>query len=112
MWNAPNILADLELLARCFANSTQTEKNYCAVIESVIDAKKSGLDITQEHVLIAALEAIFLTKDKTARTANAKVSADLKKWLSKADQGISESSYISCKEAWADAFLANVQRDR
>ena len=26
MWNAPNTLADLELLARCFANSTQTEK--------------------------------------------------------------------------------------
>jgi ATP-dependent helicase/nuclease subunit A len=112
MWNAPNILADLELLARCFANSTQTEKNYCAVIESVIEAKKSGLDITQEHALFAALEAIFLTKEKTARTANAKVSADLKKWLSKADQGISESSYLAFKETWADAFLANVQRDR
>jgi ATP-dependent helicase/nuclease subunit A len=59
-----------------------------------------------------ALEAIFLTKEKTARSANAKVSNDLKKWLSKTDQGISESSYIACKEAWADAFLANVQRDR
>jgi len=112
MWNAPNTLADLELLARCFANSTPTEKKYCAVIESAIDAKKSGLDITQQNALIAALEAIFLTKDKTARTANAKVSADLKKWLSKTDQGISESSYLAYKEAWADAFLANVQRDR
>jgi ATP-dependent helicase/nuclease subunit A len=112
MWNAPNTLADLELLARCFANSTQTEKNYCAVIESAIDAKKAGLDITQQDALIAALEAIFLTKEKTARTANAKVSADLKKWLSKTDQDISESSYLACKEAWADAFLANVQRDR
>jgi ATP-dependent helicase/nuclease subunit A len=30
MWNAPNTLADLELLARCFANSTQTEKNCLA----------------------------------------------------------------------------------
>jgi ATP-dependent helicase/nuclease subunit A len=112
MWNAPNTLADLELLARCFANSTQTEKNYCAVIESAIDAKKAGLDITQQDGLFAALEAIFLTNLKTARTANAKVSADLKKWLSKADQGISESGYLACKEAWADAFLANVQRDR
>ena len=112
MWNAPNTLADLELLARCFANSTKTEKNYCAVIESAIDAKKAGLDITQQDALIAALEAIFLTKEKTARTANAKVSADLKKWLSKTDQGISETNYLSCKEAWADAFLANVQRDR
>ena len=112
LWNAPNTLADLELLARCFANSTQTEKNYCAVIESAIDAKKAGLDITQQDALIAALEAIFLTKEKTARTANAKVSADLKKWLSKTDQGISETNYLSCKEAWADAFLANVQRDR
>jgi ATP-dependent helicase/nuclease subunit A len=112
MWNAPNTLADLELLARCFANSTQTEKNYCAVIESAIDAKKAGLNITQQDALLAALEAIFLTKEKTPRSANAKVSADLKKWLSKTDQGISESSYIACKEAWADAFLANVQRDR
>jgi ATP-dependent helicase/nuclease subunit A len=112
IWNAPNTLADLELLARCFANSTQTEKNYCAVIESAIEAKKAGLDITQQDALIAALEAIFLTKEKTARTANAKVSADLKKWLSKADQGISESSYLACKEVWADAFLVNVQRDR
>jgi ATP-dependent helicase/nuclease subunit A len=112
MWNTPNTLADLELLARCFANSTQTEKNYCAVIESAIDAKKAGLNITQQDALLAALEAIFLTKEKTPRSANAKVSADLKKWLSKTDQGISESSYIACKEAWADAFLANVQRDR
>jgi ATP-dependent helicase/nuclease subunit A len=112
MWNAPNTLADLELLARCFANSTPTEKNYCAVIEGAIDAKKAGLDITQQDGLFAALEAIFLTNLKTARTANAKVSADLKKWLSKADQGISESSYLACKEAWANAFLANVQRDR
>jgi ATP-dependent helicase/nuclease subunit A len=112
LWNAPNTLADLELLARCFANGTQTEKNYCAVIESAIEAKKSGLEITQQDALITALEAIFLTKDKTARTSNAKVSADLKKWLSKTDQGISETNYLSCKEAWADAFLANVQRDR
>jgi ATP-dependent helicase/nuclease subunit A len=113
MWGAPNTLADLELLARCFANSTPTEKNYCAVIESAIDAKKVGLDITQQDGLFAALEAIFLTNLKTARTANAKVStSDLKKWLSKADQGISESGYLACKEAWADAFLANVQRDR
>jgi ATP-dependent helicase/nuclease subunit A len=112
MWNAPNTLTDLELLGRCFANSTQTEKNYCAVIESAIDAKKAGLDIAQQDGLFAALEAIFLTNLKTARTANAKVSADLKKWLSKADQGTSESSYRACKEAWADAFLANVQRDR
>jgi ATP-dependent helicase/nuclease subunit A len=112
MWNAPNTLADLELLALCFANSTQTEKNYCAVIESAIDAKKAGLDITQQDALLAALEAIFLTKDKTSRTANAKVSADLKKWRSKTDQCISEASYLSCKEAWADVFLANVQRDR
>jgi ATP-dependent helicase/nuclease subunit A len=112
MWNAPNTLTDLELLAGCFANSTQTEKNYCAVVESAIDAKKAGLDITQQDSLLAALRAIFLTKEKTPRTANAKVSADLKKWLSKTDQGISESSYIACKEAWADAFLANVQRDR
>ncbi len=112
MWNAPNAFADLELLARCFANSTQTEKKYGAVIESAIEAKRADLDITQEDALIAALEAIFLTKEKTARIANAKVSGDLKKWLSKADQGISESSYLACKEAWADAFLANVQRDR
>jgi ATP-dependent helicase/nuclease subunit A len=112
MWNAPITLTNLELLARCFANSTQTEKNYCAVIESAIDAKKAGLDITQQDALIAALEAIFLTKEKTPRSANAKVSTDLKKWLSKADQGISESGYLACKEAWADAFLANVQRDR
>jgi ATP-dependent helicase/nuclease subunit A len=112
LWNTPNTLADLELLARCFANSTQTEKNYCAVIESAIEAKKAGLDITQQDALIVALEAIFLTKEKTARTANTKVSNDLKKWLTKADQGISEPSYVACKEAWADAFLANVQRDR
>jgi ATP-dependent helicase/nuclease subunit A len=112
MWHAPNTLADLELLARCFANSTPTEKNYCAVIESAIEAKKAGLDVTQKDALFAELEAIFLTKEKTARTANTKVSADLKKWLSKADQGISESSYLACKEAWADAFLANVQRER
>lgn len=112
MWNAPNTLADLELLVRCFANSTPTEKKYCAVIESAIEAKRAGLNITQQAALIAALEAIFLTKEKTARTANTKVSADLKKWLSKADQGISESGYIACKEAWADAFLLNVQRDR
>ena len=112
MWNTPNTLANLECLARCFAHSTQTEKNYCAVIESAIEAKKAGLDMTQCGELIAALEAIFLTKDKTARTANAKVSADLKKWLSKADQGISESSYLACKEVWADAFLANVLRER
>ena len=82
------------------------------MIESAIDAKKAGLEITQQDALITALEAIFLTKDKTARTSNAKVSADLKKWLSKTDQGISETNYLSCKEAWADAFLANVQRDR
>ncbi len=112
LWNAPNALADLELLLRCFANSTQTEKNYCAVIEKAIESKKAGLDITQRNELIAALEAIFLTKEKTPRTANAKVSADLKKWLNKVDQGISESSYIACKEAWAEAFLANVQRER
>ena len=112
LWNTPNALADLELLMRCFANSTQTEKNYCAVIEKAIEAKKAGLDITQLNELIAALEAIFLTKDKTPRTANSKVSADLKKWLNKTDQGISESSYIACKEAWAEAFLANVQRER
>jgi ATP-dependent helicase/nuclease subunit A len=112
LWNAPNALADLELLMRCFANSTQTEKNYCAVIEKAIEAKKAGLAITQLSDLIAALEAIFLTKEKTPRTANAKISADLKKWLAKADQGISESSYIACKEAWADAFLANLQRER
>ena len=112
LWNAPTTLADLELLLRCFANSTLTEKNYCAVIESAIEAKRAGLDITQEDALIAALEAIFLTKDKIARAANIKVSNDLKKWLNKADQGISESSYLACKETWADAFLANVQRDR
>ncbi len=112
MWNAPITLTNLELLAHCFANSTQTEKNYCAVIENAIDAKKAGLDITQQDALIVALEAIFLTKEKTPRSANAKVSNDLKKWLSKADQGISESGYLACKEAWADAFLANVQRDR
>jgi ATP-dependent helicase/nuclease subunit A len=112
MWNAPNTLNDLELLARCFANSTQTEKNYVVVIEKAIDAKKAGLDITQQDALITALEAIFLTKEKTPRSANAKVSNDLKKWLSKTDQGISEASYLACKEAWADAFLVNVQRDR
>lgn len=112
MWNAPNALADLELLMRCFANSTKTEQNYVEVIEKVIEAKKAHLDITQLGKLATALEAIFLTKDKTARTANAKVSNDLKKWLSKADQGISESSYIACKESWADVFLVNVQRDR
>jgi ATP-dependent helicase/nuclease subunit A len=112
IWNAPNARADLDLLMRCFANSTQTEQNYVVVIEKVIEAKKAGLDITQLTTLIGSLEAIFLTKDKTARTANAKVSTDLKKWLNKADQGISESSYIACKEAWADAFLANVQRER
>jgi ATP-dependent helicase/nuclease subunit A len=112
MWNAPNALADLELLMCCFANSTKTEQHYVEVIEKAIEAKKAGLDITQLTSLIAALEAIFLTKEKTARTANAKVSGDLKKWLNKADQGISESSYLACKELWADAFLANVQRDR
>jgi ATP-dependent helicase/nuclease subunit A len=112
IWNAPNALADLELLMRCFGNSTKTEQNYLAVIEKSIEAKKAGLDITQLSELAAALEAIFLTKDKTARAANAKVSGDLKKWLAKTDQGISESSYIACKEAWADAFLANVQRER
>lgn len=112
MWNAPNTLAELEHLVRCFTHSTQTEKNYVVVIEKAIEAKKAGLDVTQLATLIAALEAIFLTKDKTARTANAKVSADLKKWLNTADQGISESSYIACKEAWSDAFLANVQRER
>ena len=112
LWNAPNALADLELLMRCFANSTQTEQNYVVVIEKAIEVKKAGLAITQLSELIAALEAIFLTKEKTPRTANAKVSNDLKKWLAKADQGISESSYIACKEAWADAFLVNVQRER
>ena len=112
MWNTPNTLADLELLMRCFANSTKTEQAYVEVIEKAIEAKKAGLDITQLGELAAALEAIFLTKEKTARTANAKVSGDLKKWLAKTDQGISESSYLACKEAWADAFLANVQRDR
>lgn len=112
MWNAPSALTDLELLMRCFANSTKTEQNYVAVIEKAIEAKKAGLDITQIATLMAALESIFLTNHKTARTANAKVSADLKKWLAKADQGISESSYIACKETWADAFLANVQRVR
>jgi ATP-dependent helicase/nuclease subunit A len=97
MWNAPNALADLELLMRCFANSTQTEKNYGLVIEKAIEDKKAGLYITQLSELAAALEAIFLTKEKTARSANAKVSNDLKKWLSKADQGINESTYIACK---------------
>jgi ATP-dependent helicase/nuclease subunit A len=112
MWNAPNALADLELLMRCFANSTKTEQAYVEVIEKAIAAKKAGLDSTQLGELAAALESIFLTNHKTARTANAKVSGDLKKWLAKADQGISEASYIACKEAWADAFLVNVQRDR
>jgi ATP-dependent helicase/nuclease subunit A len=82
------------------------------VIEKAIEAKKAGLDIMQLSELAAALEAIFLTKEKTPRTANAKVSVHLKKWLAKTDQGISEASYIACKELWADAFLANVQRDR
>jgi ATP-dependent helicase/nuclease subunit A len=72
MWNAPTTLTYLELLASCFANSTPTEKNYCAVIEKVIEAKKAGLDIAQLGELAAALETIFLTKEKTARTANAK----------------------------------------
>jgi len=112
MWNAPNTLDDLGSLARCFANSTQTEQQYSAVIEEVIQAKEAGLDITEQGELFAALEAIFLTKDKTARSSNAKVSPDLKKWLNKVDQGISESGYIAYKAAWADAFLANAQRER
>ena len=112
IWNAPSVLDDLGCLARCFANSTQTEQHYAAVIERAIQAKQAGLNITEQGALFAALEAIFLTKEKTARSSNAKVSPDLKKWLNKADQGISESNYIACKEAWAESFLANVERER
>lgn len=112
IWNAPNVLKDLGSLARCFANSTPTEQQYSAVIEQAIQAKEAGLDITEQSGLFAALEAIFLTKEKTARSSNAKVSPDLKKWLNKADQEISESNYVACKEAWSDAFLANVECER
>ena len=112
MWNAPNAMTDLEFLARCFANSNKTERAYLEVVEHAIEAKKAGIDLTSTGEWISQWQDVFLTGDLTRRSSNNKASRDLKKWLEKNQESSREAEHVAYKEAWADAFMLYVERQR
>lgn len=102
IWNAINTKADLEFLYRCFSNSSATEMAYAPIIQAAINLKSSGGDVME---IVATLQSVFLTQDNTNRTSNDKVAGDLKKYLKKEGELDREQEHVTCKQAWATAFL-------
>ena len=102
IWNAINAKADLEFLYRCFSNSSATEMAYAPIIQTAINLKSSGGDVME---IVAVLQSVFLTQDDTNRASNDKAAGDLKKYLKKEGELDREQEHVTCKQAWATAFL-------
>ena len=102
IWNAINAKADLEFLYRCFSNSSATEMAYAPIIQTAINLKSSGGNVME---IVAALQSVFLTQDDTNRASNDKAAGDLKKYLKKEGELDREQEHVTCKQAWATAFL-------
>jgi ATP-dependent helicase/nuclease subunit A len=101
LWNAPNALADLEFLARCFANSSVKDSDLLQYLLPAIDCKKQAGDVM---AVAPTFQTTFLTKELNYRSGNDKILGDAKKYLQKNGEEHRIDEYIAIKKAWGHAF--------
>ena len=101
-WDAPNALADLEFLERCFANSSTQDSDLLGYLRPAIACKKRGGDVME---VVASFQTTFLTKDDPKyRSNNNKALGDAKKYLEKIGETHRLEEHIAIKQTWGHAF--------
>ncbi len=100
-WNAPNTLADLEFLERCFANSSTQDSDLLEYLRPAIDCKRRGGDVME---VANTFQTTFLTKDPKYRSNNNKALGEAKKYLEKAGEAHRVVEHIAIKQSWGHAF--------
>lgn len=102
LWNAPNALADLEFLERCFANSSTQDSDLLEYLRPAIACKQHGGDVMD---VVGIFQTTFLTKDDPKyRSNNNKALGDAKKYLEKCGEADRIEEHIAIKQAWGHAF--------
>ena len=101
-WSAPNALADLEFLERCFANSSANDQKLLPSLLPALACKRSGGDIM---AVAKSLQGVFLTKEPVKyRASNDSALGVLQAFLK--NQGMADriEGHIAIKQAWGHAF--------
>ena len=102
LWNAPNALADLEFLERCFANSSTQDSDLLEYLRPAIACKQRGGDVMD---VVGIFQSTFLTKDDPKyRSNNNKALGEAKKYLEKCGEAHRIDEHIAIKQAWGHAF--------
>ncbi len=102
LWNAPNALADLEFLERCFVNSSTQDSDLLEYLRPAIACKKYGGDVME---VAGVFQTTFLTKDDPKfRSNNNKALGEAKKYLEKLGEAHRIEEFIAIKQAWGHAF--------
>ena len=100
-WNAPNALADLQFLARCFENSSAKDSDLLKYLVPAIACKENAGDVLEVAV---NFQTTFLTKEPKYRSNNDKALGEAKKYLEKMGEAHRIDEHIAIKQNWGHAF--------
>ncbi|MBU3628010.1 exodeoxyribonuclease V subunit beta [Polynucleobacter sp. AP-Reno-20A-A9] len=100
-WNAPNALADLQFLARCFENSSVKDSDLLKYLLPAIACKEHAGDVME---IASNFQTTFLTKEPKYRSNNDKALGEAKKYLEKMNETHRIDEHISIKQNWGHAF--------
>ena len=100
-WNAPNTLADLQFLARCFENSSVKDSDLLQYLLPAITCKESAGDVME---VASNFQTTFLTKEPKYRSNNDKILGEAKKYLEKIGEVHRIDEHIAIKQNWGHAF--------
>lgn len=102
LWNAPNALADLEFLERCFANSSTQDSDLLEYLRPAIACKQRAGDVMD---VVSIFQTTFLIKDDPKyRSNNNKALGGAKKYLEKLGEAHRIDEHVAIKQAWGHAF--------
>ncbi|WP_370624641.1 UvrD-helicase domain-containing protein [Polynucleobacter sp. AP-RePozz3-80-G7] len=100
-WNAPNALADLQFLARCFENSSVKDGDLLKYLLPAIACKENAGDVMEVAV---NFQTTFLTKEPKYRSNNDKALGEAKKYLERIGEAHRIDEHIAIKQNWGHAF--------
>ncbi|MEA9566964.1 UvrD-helicase domain-containing protein [Polynucleobacter sp. AP-Nickl1-40-C4] len=100
-WNAPNALADLQFLARCFENSSVKDSDLLKYLLPAIACKENAGDVLEVAV---NFQTTFLTKEPKYRSSNDKALGEAKKYLERVGEAHRIDEHIAIKQNWGHAF--------
>ncbi|WP_216187546.1 UvrD-helicase domain-containing protein [Polynucleobacter sp. MWH-HuK1] len=100
-WNAPNALADLQFLARCFQNSSVKDSDLLQYLLPAIACKERAGDVME---VVSNFQTAFLTKDPKYRSNNDKALGEMKKYLERMGEAHRIEEHIAIKQSWGHAF--------